>query len=132
MKFLFQHSTNRTFEASTGIDIDAGVRQKSKCLQGLFAFDESSLTCKCSDPRNVLSFEELLQRVDDFCTVQIKAMVKVDEFQVLLQGSLACRSRKVADSFRMIFQRGNACRANAVAEEVEGRDTKLALVRVDD
>ena len=85
-----------------------------------------------SRSKSVLSFEELVQRMENFCTVQIKAMVKVDESQVLLQGSLACRSRKVADSFHMIFQRGNACRANAVAKKVEGGHTKLALVRVDD
>ena len=59
-------------------------------------------------------------------------MVKVDESQVILQGSLACRSRKVADSFHTIFQSGNACRANAVAERVKGGDTKLALIRADD
>ena len=106
--------------------------QKSKCLQDLFAFDESSLTCGCPDPRSVLLFVELVQWVENFCTVRIKAMVKVDESQVLLQGSLACGSRKVGDSFHTIFQRGNAWRTNAVAEKVEGGDTKLALVMVDD
>ena len=94
---------------------------------GLFAFDESGLAYGCPDPRSVLSFEELVQRVENFCTVQIKVKIKVDKSQVLLQGS-----KKVAVSFHNIFQRGNACRANAVAEKIEGGDTKMALVRIDD
>ena len=101
-------------------------------MQGLFAFDERGLICGCPDPRIVLSFEELVQQVEDFCIVQIKVMVKVDESKVLSQGRLACRSRKVADSFHMIFERGKACRTNAVAEKIEDGDTKLTLVRIHD
>ena len=64
--------------------------------------------------------------------MRIKAMVKVDESQVLLQGNFSCKSRKVANRFHMTFQRGNACRANAVAKKVEGGGTKLTFIRVDD
>ena len=70
--------------------------------------------------------------MEDFRTVRIKAMVKVNKSQIFLQGSLVMWNRKIAYSFHTIFQRGNACAANAVAEEIESGDTKLTLVRVDD
>ena len=36
------------------------------------------------------------------------------------------------DIFYMLFQRENACKTNAAAEKVEGGETKLTFVRVDD